>query len=176
MIKESLYLFKEFVKNPINTMPEGNTSSYKKYTCAVIIYPLFGFCISSLLWLIVTKMRDAIFFTLIEIDSNEYRGIVFNLFVTVLLAPLFEGGIFRYPIKFIPKKGYYNLTVCFITILFWVVNFVNYETNFSGKLLFFVIVSPQLFIGLLLAFVRIKFGFKYSILTHSIYNFICFFF
>lgn len=76
--------------------------------------------------------------------------------------------------KFIPQTKYYNIVIYVITLVFGVVHFTNYDTNISGKFFALLIVSPQLFIGLVLAFIRIKYGLRYSILTHSIYNFLGF--
>jgi Na+/phosphate symporter len=170
LVLDAFEKFKLFLINPRNTIRDKNLSAANKIICAALIFPIIGFCIASLLWFIVLKLRDANLFTLIETDYNFHRGFLFNLLITVLLTPFLEEGLFRYPLKFIPKKKYYNLLIYLITCLFGAIHFVNYDTNLAGKLCWFLIVSPQLFVGLVFAFVRINFGFKYVLVTHSIYN------
>lgn len=174
MTKSIILNFITFIKNPTLIKQDQKSSNYQKLFHSGIILPIFGYCISSLLWLIVTKMRALEFFTLTENDYNSHRGIIFNLIITAILTPLIEEVIFRYPMKFIPQTKYYNIVIYVITLVFGVVHFTNYDTNISGKFFALLIVSPQLFIGLVLAFIRIKYGLRYSILTHSIYNFLGF--
>jgi len=174
-MKINFLSFLRFTKQPIELERDFLMPSNKKLIDTLVIIPIFGFLISSCLWLFVTTLKDFNVFTFIETDFNSHRGLIFNLLITVVITPIVEELIFRFPIKYLPKKKYYSPLIYLNIIIFGLIHFVNYETDTNGKIFALLIVSPQIFIGLLLTYVRIKYGFRFSVLTHSMYNLLGFF-
>ena len=169
-MKKELNRIIGFIKNPQSVY--SDTSVYLKtrllFTC--IILPIAGFIISGVLWQIVTVLKKANVFPLLETDYNSGRGIFFNMIITVIITPILEETIFRMPIKFLPKNRYFNFLIYLFLLIFGLVHFTNYQTNGTGYLFAILIVSPQITIGLLLSYIRISYGFWYAVISHAIYN------
>lgn len=173
-MKSLFWSLLNFLKNPKYTENNLFISNKKRFFLILFIFPILGFIISSCLWWFVTLLRDLNFFTLIETDFNSKRGLYFNLAITVIFTPIIEEMLFRFPIKYLPKNKLYGPLIYFNILVFGLVHFINYETNFNGIIFALIIVSPQIFIGFLLTYIRISYGLRYSIITHSIYNFLGF--
>lgn len=69
-------------------------------------------------------------------------------------------------------KKYQKIIFSFSCFLFGVCHIFNFETNSTILLLSPIITLQQISMGVILAKVRIKNGIFYSILPHSIYNFL----
>lgn len=113
------------------------------------------------------------------------------LFIAVVLAPIIEELIFRFPLKYRRnylarlldslskgrlKKHWNSIFKYFLALLiigFGLVHMSNYS---NSSTLFYVlaplIVATQTFGGLLLSYTRIKFGFIWSVFQHGAFNFI----
>lgn len=123
------------------------------------------------------------------------------LLLGCLIAPFMEEFIFRFPLKY--KRNYifllfssmfisrydnkannykikrfyrinFGIFFYFMALFFAIVHFSNY--NHTQELLLYLpfLVLSQFFIGLILGFVRIKFGFLWAVFYHALYNFILF--
>lgn len=122
------------------------------------------------------------------------------LFSAVIIAPLIEELIFRTylvkkysPIKILSIltdffklkdkdlaynilsnywKKYYKYIIYFSAFIFGFVHITNYDINTNLLLFSPLVISPQIYIGLCLAYLRVKFGLIWAIAYHSFYNFI----
>lgn len=122
------------------------------------------------------------------------------LFSAVIIAPLIEELIFRTylvkkysPIKilsiishfFMLKnkdlaynilssywEKYYKYIIYFSAFIFGLVHITNYDINTNLLLFSPLVISPQIYIGLCLAYLRVKFGLIWAMAYHSFYNFI----
>ncbi len=124
----------------------------------------------------------------------------FALFATVIIAPLFEELIFRTylvkkysPIRLIAftagltgkqnqtkttrvlehywQKNY-KFIIYFSAVVFGYVHIFNYEVTENVLWFSLLLVSPQIFIGLCLAYFRIRFGLVWAMGYHAFYNLI----
>lgn len=154
---------------------------------------------SLLFRVLLIELLVAIPFILFTIAINEYilnlemilddSGIGFLLSAVVILAPVLEEFIFRFPLKY--KRNYlarmidymtnnwlrnrwtnfFKYFVYFLAIGFGLVHISNYENQ---ETLFYiltpVIIGTQLIGGLTLSFTRVKLGFLWGILQHGLYN------
>jgi membrane protease YdiL (CAAX protease family) len=122
------------------------------------------------------------------------------LFAAVIIAPLFEEIIFRaYIVKkyspirlialiagitgiknkmrvyyFLEKywDKHYKYVIYFSAILFGFVHIGNYEITTNILIFSPLVISPQIYIGLCLAYLRVKYGLVWAMLYHAIYNLI----
>ncbi len=95
---------------------------------------------------------------------------LFLLGMTVLLAPIIEEFIFRFPLKYI--KPYFAFLFYVVTLLFAFLHIFNFDLSGAQWLLAPLLVLPQLVLGLYLGFVRMKHGIWASITIHALNNLI----
>ena len=101
---------------------------------------------------------------------EEYSpGFIF--LVVVVLAPVLEELFFRGPMYLFRNSSYFGLIFYLFTLLFGFYHITNFELTPTVLYLSPLLVSPQLFIGLLLGYIRIRLGLHWAILLHSAYNF-----
>ncbi len=67
-------------------------------------------------------------------------------------------------------QKYFSLLFYFFTLLFGLVHITNYSKVENILLIVLLLGIPQFIVGLVLGFVRIKHGFWYGVLLHSVYN------
>jgi membrane protease YdiL (CAAX protease family) len=96
----------------------------------------------------------------------------FFIFLAVIMAPLFEEVIFRYPLKFLPSNVTIKRIGIFIsTILFAFIHVYSYTLH--GECLFasiIVIVLSPFYGGIVLSYIRLSYGLWAAIITHMSYN------
>lgn len=96
---------------------------------------------------------------------SGYSFHIYNLFLMVIVAPIWEETLFRHiPItlgKLYFPRAFGEIIIGSSIIFGWIHGDV---TN----------IIVQGFIGLTLCFVYIKLGLRYAILSHAIWNFTCF--
>ncbi|MEN8789615.1 MAG: CPBP family intramembrane glutamic endopeptidase [Flavobacteriaceae bacterium] len=105
----------------------------------------------------------------INLLFEEYSP-VFILLVVAVLAPIIEELIFRGPLYLFRNNRYFGIIFYLITLIFGFYHITNFEINPTVIYLAPLLVSPQLFIGLILGYVRVKLGLIWAMLLHSIYN------
>ncbi len=108
-----------------------------------------------------------------EKETNKKLGEFWLYFNTCLIAPLFEEFIFRYPLKFFKTKKYFGIIFYFTSFIFGMMHFSNYDYNQSHLWFAPFIVMSQIWSGLVLGYIRIKFGVWYGFLNHALFNFFC---
>ncbi|SFJ62600.1 CPBP family intramembrane glutamic endopeptidase [Olleya namhaensis] len=87
----------------------------------------------------------------------------------VILAPIIEELIFRGPITLFSKK-YFKIAFYTFSLLFGYVHLFNFEITPQLILLSPLLVAPQIVVGLVFGYVRVRLGLIYSMLLHACYN------
>ncbi|MGB5239007.1 MAG: CPBP family intramembrane glutamic endopeptidase [Flavobacteriaceae bacterium] len=100
----------------------------------------------------------------------EQYSPVFILLVVAVLAPVIEELIFRGPLYLFRKSNYFAIIFYLSTFIFGFYHITNFEL--SPTVIYFapLLVSPQLCIGFILGYIRVKLGLLWAILLHSLYN------
>jgi hypothetical protein len=96
----------------------------------------------------------------------------FIMLAAVLLAPVMEEFLFRWPMRFFKGSPHFKIIFYAITLLFGFYHLLNYEI--TPTVLFFspLLVAPQVVIGAILGFMRVRFGLLWAIILHASYNLI----
>lgn len=101
---------------------------------------------------------------------EEYTKIQILLIVSVA-APLVEELIFRAPITLFCKyKKQFKYIFYTFAILFGYIHITNFEITTNVILLSPILVLPQIILGLILGYLRVKIGLVYAMLLHALYN------
>lgn len=99
----------------------------------------------------------------------EEKSPAYIILTAVILAPIIEEFIFRGPLTLFSKKffkiGFYTLA-----ILFGYIHLFNFEITTKIILLSPLFVAPQIIIGLVFGYVRVRLGLLYAMLLHACYN------
>jgi membrane protease YdiL (CAAX protease family) len=91
--------------------------------------------------------------------------------MAVVLAPILEECIFRAPISlFKNKQKYFKYIFYGFALLFGFVHIFNYEITPEILLFSPLLVAPQISLGLLLGYLRVKLSLIYSITLHMLFN------
>ncbi|AUC81954.1 CPBP family intramembrane glutamic endopeptidase [Lacinutrix sp. Bg11-31] len=115
-------------------------------------------------------------FGFIEMDShaiskllNEKPKTVIFL-MAVIAAPIFEELFFRAPLTLFCNKKYFKYIYYGFALLFGIIHITNYEISTTILIISPILISPQITLGLILGYTRIKLGFIYAILFHMLFN------
>ena len=95
-------------------------------------------------------------------------AVIFTM--VVILAPLLEELIFRGPLYFFRNSPHFKLIFYLLTLIFAFYHLTNFDITPIILILSPLLVSPQLVIGLLLGYIRVRLGLIWAILLHSAYN------
>lgn len=162
----------KFIKNP-----ECGFNEHLSLNQKVVL--VFNTLIISLLFSIslVSVFSVLEHFELIDMSKHasadlfeDYPKIVVLLLVSVA-APLLEELIFRAPITLFCKyKKQFKYIFYAFAILFGYVHITNFEITTNVILLSPILILPQVILGLILGFLRVKIGLIYSIFLHALYN------
>ena len=192
-IKTIVKAFFEFFKNPQENFTESLSAKQKwKILFSILL-------LDFILVIFASGILSFIDSFLFELESDPIEDIFSNkgAFSIILMAsvivPFIEELIFRFPLKY--ER---NLVFHFFDFLsknkakiFWFKHFrmffylfalafgLMHLTNYSNTNLFFyilapLIVLPQIIAGITLGYVRLKIGFFWGVLQHSLYNLILF--
>jgi membrane protease YdiL (CAAX protease family) len=102
----------------------------------------------------------------------EEHSIAFLFFAAVILAPLTEEVIFRGPMIFFRNKSYFKIIFWLLTLFFGFYHITNFELTSTILLLSPLLVLPQIIVGAILGFIRVRFGLPWAIGLHAAYNLI----
>ena len=167
---EELFLF---VKSPVYTKDPNEQLQYRCIRIAKLLVLSIGL---SLVLLTVASTLQTLF--KIEIgkhaidDLFENNSPIIILLLAVIVAPVLEELIFRAPLKWFRSSPYFRIIFYVFAICFGVVHLTNFEITPQVLALAPVLVAPQISIGILLGFVRVRFGLLWSITMHGLYNLI----
>lgn len=163
----------QFLKNPVYQEDENTNLKYRqKVFVRLLIYALvinigLGFVIGFLEPVFGLDLGTHA----IDKALEEY-SLPFLFFAAVILAPLMEEVIFRGPMLFFRDKTYFKIVFWLLTLLFGFYHITNFEITTTVLLLSPLLVLPQIIVGAILGFVRVRFNLLWAIGLHAIYNLI----
>ncbi|AZQ58243.1 CPBP family intramembrane metalloprotease [Maribacter sp. MJ134] len=160
-----------YIKNPNYTEDANQDFSYRFRTLVVLTA-------LSIMASIVLGLTIAAFQGLFQLDLGKHAidDLVENyppvyLFLgAVVLAPVLEELLFRGPMIFFKRKSYFPIIYYALTLIFGFYHITNFEITTTIILMSPLLVSPQLFVGSALGFIRVRFGLLWAIGLHALYN------
>lgn len=167
---EELYAF---AKNPVFTKDENKNFDYRLQR----LFKLVGIALgASILLLMVAGVIQLIFgletgkHAIDDLFEHNTPLVIFLL--AVLVAPVLEELIFRGPLAWFKKSNHFPAVFLLFTLAFGFLHITNFEFSLQVWLLSPLLVAPQISVGFILGFIRIKFGLLWSMAMHALYNLI----
>ena len=160
-----------FIKKPVYEV-ETNAGISTKFAVLGFLL-LLSLFISFGIALIISLIEQ---FTQLELGEHaidllfEEYGALFILAVVVLLAPVLEELLFRGPLYLFRNSRYFSLAYYGLTLIFGFYHITNFEITPAILLWSPVLVAPQLCIGLLLGYLRVRYGLLWAMALHALYN------
>lgn len=161
----------QFLKNPVYEEDENTDFKYR----VTIILKLIGIAV-------VISAFLALFIGILETvfkldfgkhameDAFENLSPWLILIAAVVLAPIIEEFIFRGPMVFFKDKPYFKYIFYALTLIFGFYHITNFETTTTVLLLSPLLVAPQISVGAIMGFVRVRFGILWAMALHAVYN------
>lgn len=160
-----------YLKNPTCTPLERSVSEKLKLVFKTLI---LAFAIAFILSILISILESFGVFTMDQHATTQlfkdYSPPIIFLLVAIV-APVIEELLFRGPITwFCNNQSRFKYAFYGFTILFGYIHIFNYE--FTPKILLFspILVAPQLVLGVLLGYLRVKLGLLYAMLLHALFN------
>ena len=169
MIKSLL----DFFKNPVYKIDKDLSLKYK----FIILGQLLAIALFISLGI---AMLIGVLEEVTELDFGEHAldelfseySPEFIFLIVVIIAPILEELIFRGPLYLFRRSAYFGLIFYLFSLAFGFYHITNFEVTTTILYLSPLLVSPQLIIGLLLGYIRVRLGLGWSILLHACYNFV----
>lgn len=98
------------------------------------------------------------------------RSTLWIFFLAAVIAPVVEELIFRAPLVLFKKVKTFRIAFYSFALLFGYVHLSNFEITTNALLFSPILVAPQIYLGLVLGYMRVRFGLIWSILMHAVYN------
>ncbi len=162
-----------FLKKPVYQVDENTDLKYRfgVFKNLLLYSLLFSFVLGVLLALLENGFDLDLGQHALDTFLSKYPP-MFLLFVAVFLAPLIEEIFFRGPLIFFKGHRSFPYVFYLIALIFGFVHLSNFGLNTTIILLSPLLVAPQLCVGMLLGFIRVRFGLLWSIGLHACYNLI----
>lgn len=157
-----------FVKNPDNQIPNFQTRNQNLREVCYYFF-ILDFVITLLLRYITEIMEKLILFTFPMSKNDIKLSMVEMVIIGIIISPLVEETVFRYPLKFLGKNNFKWKLYLFCTI-FALLHLTNYQINSDHILYIPFILKIQIFAGFILSYIRLKYGFWYGVMLHSMGN------
>ncbi len=157
-----------FVKNPV--YQEDDEIGFK-YRFSIFFRILcYALAISIVLGLFVETLETAL-----QIETGEHAIVdmfkkhsFFYIFLfMVVVAPILEELIFRGPLIWFRKSKSFTYAFYFFTLTFGAIHLGNYDSVLWFS---FLLITPQISVGIFLGFLRVKFGLLWAMALHACYN------
>lgn len=165
--------FFEFAKQPVYTLDENYNFKYRFKKLIKLLALSLGLSITLLM--IASTAQQVLN---LEMGKHAIDNLFedYSLFVILLLAvvvaPFLEELLFRGPLYFFRDSKYFPAIFYILTLTFGIVHISNFELSTKVWLLSPLLVAPQIGVGFLLGFIRVKFGLVWSMSMHALYNLI----
>lgn len=170
-MKETFQKAIAFIKNPTKEKDSNTALTYrfKIFFHLLTISILTGFVFSPL-FVIIEQLGwiDMEDHAIDEMMKQFTKPVI--LFLTIVIAPVFEELIFRAPITLFKSNKAFRIGFYSFTILFALIHITNYTITTNVILLTPLLVAPQLFVGAYFGYIRTKFHLGWSMLLHAAYN------
>ena len=160
-----------FLKNPVFEEDDNKDTKYR-------IRILFRLLLIALIISIVLGGIIGILETSFKLDFGKHaiEGAIeeyspwFLAFAAVVLAPVTEEVIFRGPMVYFKDKAYFKYVFYALTLIFGFYHITNFEISSTILVWSPLLVAPQISVGAILGFVRVRFGLGWAIALHAAYN------
>lgn len=167
-------LFKSVVSYIKNPTCEALDLSVSKKLRLVFKTLILAFIISFFLSILISILESFGVFSMDQHATTElfkdYSPPIIFLLVAIV-APVLEELLFRAPITlFCKNKKSFKIAFYAFTFLFGFIHIFNYELTLKILIFSPILVSPQLVLGGLLGFLRVKLGLVYAMLLHAFFN------
>ncbi|WP_027066871.1 CPBP family intramembrane glutamic endopeptidase [Maribacter sp. Hel_I_7] len=160
-----------FAKQPVY-MRDANTSITHKLRTFVKLLVL-ALCASIILLIIASVVENIFHLNLgkhaID-DLFENYTVMMIFFLAVIIAPFFEELFFRGPLVFFKNSKLFKIAFYLFTVLFGFMHISNFEMTKQVLLFSPLLVAPQISVGFLLGYIRVRFGLIWSMALHACYN------
>jgi membrane protease YdiL (CAAX protease family) len=154
---------------------------YKEDTVLDLKYRLNIFC-QLLVLALLLSLSLGLLIGIVELGTSLELGqhavdrflkkfpVSFVFLTAVFLAPILEELLFRGPLQFFRNSRFFPWVFYASTLVFGFYHITNF--SMSEEILFYspLLVAPQLCIGLILGYLRVRFGLVWAIALHAAYN------
>jgi len=160
-----------FIKNPVYKEDENIDFKYRLgvllrlLASALIISVILGGIIG-----VVENALNLDFGKHAVEEAMEKFSPWFLAFAAVVLAPLLEELVFRAPMALFKDKSSFKYVFYGLTLIFGFYHITNFEITTTIVLLSALLVAPQICVGALLGFIRVRLGLLWAIALHAMYN------
>jgi len=162
-----------FIQNPTYTEDANQDFKYRLRTLVVLT-------VLSITASIVLGLTIGAFEGLFQLDLGKHAiddffenyPAIYLFLGAVVLAPVLEEILFRGPMVFFKHKSYFSVIYYTLTLIFGFYHITNFEITSTTILMSPLLVSPQLFVGSALGFIRVRFGLSWAVGMHALYNFV----
>lgn len=160
-----------FIKSPLYLEDENKDFKYR-------FSLVFKLVVYSVIINVILGLFIGTFETVFGIDMGKHAideffesySLIFIFFAAVIAAPVLEELIFRAPMIWFRDKSYFPFIFYSFTLVFGFYHITNFEITPTILLLSPILVAPQIIVGSLLGYTRIKFGLIWAIAFHACYN------
>lgn len=164
-----------FIKNPSY---QEDTNVSLTYRITVFIKLLLSGLATGILLLTFASIIQEV----LQVDTGTHAiekmwdnySFLTVIFLGVIIGPFFEELIFRAPLVLFKNHANFNYIFYLFALVFGYIHLSNFEINTSTILLSPLLVAPQIAIGLIFGFIRVRFGLIWAMLLHATYNFVLF--
>jgi hypothetical protein len=160
-----------FIKNPLYEEDPNPSLAYRMRSSLLLLFLALGIsvCLGILIGLLGElgpwNLDEHVFDALLEQNSAAMV-----LVLAALLAPVLEELIFRGPMWFFRNSRSFPLVFYSFTLAFALVHLGNFPNLAEVWPISPLLVSPQLVLGVILGFIRVRFGLLWAIGFHMVYN------
>ncbi len=169
-----------FIKNPNDERIENWTLKKNvKYLFAILLFELI---INSLIYIpliyFINKVEPVLYETRIDYNNNTFLQ---SILIMAFIVPIAEEFIFRYLLRYnnlfskiINRNKWDFLFKILVYTSILIFGFVH-TSNFENNSTFFycvlpILISTQLIGGVFLTFLRVRFNFMTSVISHVLWN------
>lgn len=160
-----------FAKNPVYEQDITNPFANKLKTFIKLL--IIALCTSIVLLLIASVVENLL---QLEMGKHAMDDLFDNysplliFFLAVVVAPFFEELLFRGPLLFFKNSNSFKIVFYAFTTAFGFMHISNFEMSTQVLLFSPLLVAPQIGVGFILGFIRVKFGLVWSMALHACYN------
>lgn len=163
-----LLLFLQYVKSPVHMEPDFRNPKYSLSLLFSGFFVLFLVQMFALQVMSTVLNLDEIPHAMEDMLAQFPMYVIFIL--AVVLAPIIEEMLFRFPIVFF--RRWFGVAFYAFTLVFAYLHVYNFSLEGSQVWLTPILILPQLILGFYLAFVRMHFSIFHSMAIHCLNNLI----
>ncbi len=159
-----------FLKNPV--LEKDREASITDKISQFILLFIACFTISIFLSILISLLYTS------GLIDNEYHAFdnlkdqepYVILLIAAVMAPLIEELLFRGPLVLFKNPKVFKVAFYVLAIIFGYVHLFNYQIDTQIIIFSPILVAPQMVLGLIFGYIRVRLGLIWAILMHSVYN------